>query len=428
MHQNNTSVKLAKATLWLFLAGVAVRGAEGLDGNWPRWRGPQDQGRGAPNATLPTQLSGPQNLLWKAALPGKGCSTPIVWERRIYLTAPVEGQDAVLAFDWEGRLLWQTILGPERKGKHRNGSGSNPSLAADGQGLYAYFKSGLLARLDLAGGVTWKTGLQERYGQDSLFWDIGSSPVLTKQDVVVAVMHHGNSFLAAFDKANGAVHWKVARNYETPLEGDHSYATPIVLQKGGQETVLVWGALHLTAHRAEDGQILWSCGDFNPEATTYWPAVSSAVVAGDMVVVPYGRGARLHGIRLGGTGDVTATHRAWLRKDTGSFVPTPSVSQGRVYLLRDRGEMECIDAGTGKTVGSGALPKDSSNYYASPLVAGGHVYAAREDGVVFVARVEGKFEVVSENDMGERIIASPVAVANRLLLRGEKNLFCLGTK
>lgn len=428
MHQNNTSVKLAKATLWLFLAGAAARGAEGLDGNWPRWRGPQDQGSGAPNATLPTQLSGPQNLLWKAALPGKGCSTPIVWERRIYLSAPVEGQDAVLAFDGEGRLLWQTVLGPERKGKHRNGSGSNPSLAADGQGLFAYFKSGLLARLDLAGGVTWKTGLQERFGQDSLFWDIGSSPVLTKQDVVVAVMHHGNSFLAAFDKATGAVHWKVARNYETPLEGDHSYATPIVLPKDGQEIVLVWGALHLTAHRAEDGQILWSCGDFNPEATTYWPAVSSAVVAGDMVVVPYGRGARLHGIRLGGTGDVTATHRAWLRKDTGSFVPTPSVSQGRVYLLRDRGEMECIDAGTGKTVWSGALPKDGSNYYASPLVAGGHVYAAREDGVVFVARVEGKFEVVSENDMGERIIASPVAVANRLLLRGEKNLFCLGTK
>ena len=59
-------------------------------------------------------------------------------------------------------------------------------------------------------------------------------------------------------------------------------------------------------------------------------------------------------------------------------------------------------------------------------MADGKIYAAREDGVVFVARVDGKFELLAENDMRERIIASPVPVANRLLLRGEKHLFCAG--
>jgi outer membrane protein assembly factor BamB len=157
-------------------------------------------------------------------------------------------------------------------------------------------------------------------------------------------------------------------------------------------------------------------------------AVASPVIAGQIAVVPYGRGECLHGVKLGGNGDVTSTHRAWERNDTGAFVPTPAECRGRVYLLRDRGEIECLDPATGKTVWSGRLPRKSSNYYASPTVADGKIYAAREDGMVFVTTAEGKFEVLAENDMGERIIASPVPVAGRLLLRGEKHLFCVGTR
>ena len=63
--------------------------------------------------------------------------------------------------------------------------------------------------------------------------------------------------------------------------------------------------------------------------------------------------------------------------------------------------------------------------YLWALVAGGLLYAIREDGVVFVARVEGKFEILAENRMDERIIASPVAVSDRLLIRGERQLFCI---
>ena len=242
------------------------------------------------------------------------------------------------------------------------------------------------------------------------------------------MMHPGESWLAAFDKITGELHWKVARNYTTPTEGDHSYATPILMQHEGKEALLVWGAQHLTAHAAADGKVLWSVGDFNPESKNNWVVVGSPVIAGDTVVVPYGRGSRLHGIKLGGVGDVTATHRAWLRQNTGTFVPTPAEYKGRVYLGRDHGEIECIDPATGKTLWSDALPKDKSSYYSSPTLADGKLYFAREDGVIFVARVEGKFELLAENDMGERIIAAPVPVANRLLLRGEKHLFCVAVK
>ena len=395
--------------------------------NWPRWRGPRDNGS-TELGTYPVKWDATTSLLWKAPLPGKGCSTPIVWNQRIYVTAPVEGKDALLAFDWSGKPLWQTSLGPERKGKSNNGSGSNPSPATDGKGIFIYFKSGNLAAVDMDGKLRWKTNLQERFGGDTLFWDIGTSPVLTEKDVVVAVMHHGNSYLAAFDKLSGELHWKVARNYETPPEGDHGYTTPILIRHQGKEALLVWGANHVTAHDAADGKILWMCGDFNPEGTVNWPACASPVIAGDIAVVTYGRGSRLHGIKLGGTGDVTATHRVWKRDDTGSFVPTPAEYKGRVYLLHDKGKVECLDPATGKTLWTGALPKNSNSYYSSPTLADGKLYAAREDGVVFVAQIEGKFEVLAENNMGERIIAAPVAVSNRLLLRGDNHLFCVGAE
>ncbi len=392
--------------------------------NWPRWRGPRDNGSNE-SGSYPVKWDSSTNVLWTAPLPGKGCSTPIVWNERIYLTTPSEGQDTLLAFDWSGKELWRTAVGAERPGKNRNGSGSNPSPATDGTAIFTCFKSGNLAAFEMDGTVRWKTNLLERFGKDTLYWDYGTSPVLTEKDVIATMMHHGESYLAAFDKKTGELRWKVARNFVTPTEGDHSYATPIAIRHEGKEALLVWGGQHLTAHDAATGATLWTCGDFNPDSKNNWVAVASPVVAGNIAVVPYGRGSRLHGIKLGGSGDVTATHRAWVREDTGSFVPSPIEYKGRVYLVRDRGQVECIDPANGKTVWTGELPKAGPSYYSSPVAADGKIYAAREDGVIFVVKIDGGFEVLSENKMGEPVIASPVPVANRLLIRGEKNLFCI---
>jgi outer membrane protein assembly factor BamB len=427
---NNLSINRIPLTGVMALIALMSSVAAEDQGNWPRWRGPHDNGSAAQGA-YPVKWDS-TNVLWKAPLPGKGCSTPIVWAKQIVLTAPSDGLDAALAFDWAGKPLWQTTFGPEQKGKNRNGSGSNPSPATDGQGLFVYFKSGTLAALEMNGQVRWQTNLIAGFGPVNLYWDQGTSPVLTEKTVVIARMHHGESWLAAFDKATGKLCWKVPRNYETPVEGDESYTTPILLRHQGKEAILVWGAEHLTVHDAGDGQLLWSCGDFNPRAMGNWPTVAAPVVAGDIVVVAGGRAdrgqPRLFGIKLGGQGDVTATRRVWKREDAGTFVPTPAEDNGRIYLLRDQGEMECLDPATGRTLWEGAFPKGSTKFYASPVMAGGKLYAAREDGVVFVAQVEGEFKVLAENRMEERIIASPVPVSGRLLIRGEKHLFCVGAK
>jgi outer membrane protein assembly factor BamB len=403
----------------------ALPAAEGAD--WPHWRGPEDNGC-ASQGTYPVKWDA-ASVLWKADLPGKGCSTPIVWAKRIFLTAPTNGQDAALAFDWDGRLLWQTVFGAAERGKRANSSGCNPSAVTDGASVFVRFKSGTLAALDFEGKVRWQTNLVTAFGPDSLFWDLGTSPVLVENAVVIARMHHGDSWLAAFDKASGKILWKVPRNYETAVEGDNSYTSPVVIRQQGQEVILTWGGEHLTAHAAADGRLLWSCGDFNPQGTGFWPTVASPVVVGDIALVYAGRAdkgqPRLHAIKLGGSGDVTATHRLWKRQDTGTFVPTPAVYQGRVYLLRDGGDIECLDPVKGETLWKGSVARGGRAFYSSPVIAGGKLYVARDDGAVFVGKLGDKFELLAENDMGEQIIASPVPVGNRLLLRTDRHLFCV---
>ncbi|HHM12941.1 MAG TPA: Pyrrolo-quinoline quinone [Planctomycetaceae bacterium] len=415
------------AGLLALIASSPVIGA-GPDSNWPTWRGPQDHGsRTAGN--LPLRWK-PEDVLWKVRLPGKGCSTPIVYEGRIYVTTPAEGRDAVMALDANGKVLWQTEFGKEVPGKHRNASGCNASPVTDGDTIFVYFKSGTFAAVDMDGKIRWQMNLIERFGPEILYWDHGTSPVLTKRHVVMARIHQGDSWLAAFDKKTGKLAWKVARNYKTPREGDHGYTTPLVIEHQGKEAILVWGAQHVTLHDAADGKLIWSCGGFNPEGNPLWPTVASPVVCGDVVVVPFGRNdrgiPRLHGIRVAGEGDVTATHRLWKRTDIGTFVPTPAVYNGHVYVLGDRGRLVCIDPESGKTRWSAQFPKHRSKFYGSPLIVANRLYAVREDGTVFVAKIDPDFELLAENPMGEPIIASPVPLGDRLLLRGWKHLYCVG--
>ena len=414
------------AALLISYGPTSSHGADATD--WRSWRGPAGFGS-VEQGTYPVRF-GAEKYRWRAELPGRGCSTPILLDGAIYLTSPASGKDALLSFDLDGRPRLRIEFDQENPGKHRNGSGSNASPVTDGRAVFVYFKSGTFAAVELDGRVRWKTNLVERFGPDTLFWDHGTSPVLTEKHVVMARMHQGESWLAAFDKTTGEIAWKVPRNYTTPVECDHGYSTPVVMSYRGRESILVWGAEHLTIHDAADGRNVWSCGNFNPEGNKLWPAIATPVVVGDMAVIAYGRNdrgvPRLFGIRLAGEGDMTATAHVWKRDDVGTFVPTPAVHRGQVVLVRDGGETAGLDPATGKTVWEGAFPKHRAKFYASPLCAGDLLYAPREDGRVFTARIAGdRFEVLAENDMGESVIGSPVPAGGRLLLRGEKHLFCL---
>jgi outer membrane protein assembly factor BamB len=397
--------------------------------HWSSWRGPLNTGS-IDSGEFPDSVDA-KYVKWKAELPGKGCSTPISLDENIFLTSSAKGMDAVLSFDSSGKQRWITSFAKEDPGKHRNGSGSNASPVTDGKLVYVYFKSGTFAALDLNGKVIWQMNLVEQYGKDTLFWDHGTSPALTEKYVIMSRMHQGESWIAAFEKNSGKLAWKIARNYSVPVECDHGYTTPLIIQYNGKESILTWGAEHVTIHDASTGEMTWSCGNFNPDGSKLWPAIASPVIVDDIVVIAYGRNdrgiPRLHGIKLAGNGDTTATNHVWKRDDVGTFVPTPAIHQGNVILVRDHGEVESVNPKTGQTNWKGAFPKSRANFYSSPLVAGDKVIAPREDGVVFVGKIhENQFSVLSETDLGEPIIGSPIPLNDNILIRGEKHLYCFG--
>lgn len=423
---------MKRVLLCLTAALAAAASAAPKAADWPSWRGPSASG-----STVQGEYPGKWTLAdvaWKTPLPGMGVSTPITWKDRIYLTTPAEDQDAVLALDRSGKQVWLTKLGPASAPRHRSlASSCNASPVTDGKSLFVRFRSGRLAALDMDGKVRWQFNINERFGPEELYWDQGASPAVTENLLIVSRMHHGESWVAGFDKMTGEQRWLQKRNFEVPAENDNGYTTPIPFRYKGKPALLIWGSDHLTAHSAADGSVLWTCGGFNPGAVKNWPAIASPVLHNGIAVVPVGRDdrpnqARLHGIRIDGEGDVTGTHRAWQREDVGVFCSTPVEYKGKVYLLRHRGGVVCVDPATGKTLWQDAFPRGSGSFYSSPVIANGILYAAREDGVIFTARIEDKFELLSENDLGERVVASPVPAFNSLLVRSDKTLFCVAAK
>ena len=409
------------ALILIFTTSIATAG------NWPNWRGPNGNGVAEPG-TYPTKWTNSENVVWKLSLPGRGASTPTVWDEKIILTYGHDDKNVVLCLDKSGKELWKTSVGADSKGKHAKASGSNPSAVTDGKHVFVYFKSGDLACLTLDGKQVWTTNLQAKFGNDTLWWDLGTSPVLSKENVIVACMQTGPSYLAAVNNQSGELAWKVDRQLDAPLEAAQSYSTPIVMEDGDKETIYVLGADHVTAHAGADGKELWRVGGLNPGQEKFYRSISGPVIADGLLVAPYARGGSVTGIELGGQGDVTKSHVKWTRLSMGADVPSPVATDGKVYVCRDRGSVATLDLKTGDVIGETQLEKSRSAFSASPVLAGGNLYVTREDGTTFVLDAK-TLALVSTNALGdgEQTVATPVFVNGRILLRTYNTLYCIGS-
>ena len=416
---------------WVFLMAGVIAGPLAAE-NWPAWRGAGGNGA-ATGKQPPSDLEG--KLLWKSELPGRGCSTPIVWEDRVYVTCPISEKDGLLAFDATGKELWRRDFGALTPGRgQRVGSAANSSPITDGKVVIAYFKSGTVVCLSLDGSPRWQINLQERYGKDTLWWDQGTSPVFAAGRVVIAVMQTGGeSYLVSLDLETGKEIWKTARKYETAPESGDSYTTPHVVRVNGQDLIVSWGADHLTGHDAVTGKLVWECGGFNPKNEGMQRVIASAVVNDDIAVVPFNRGNELAAIRLDGRGDVSASHWSWRDDKIGTDAATPVLHDGKVYVLKDggpqRGRLTCLEAKTGKHLWETNLPKAAQVYYSSPLIAGDRFFSVREDGTLISGRIgDSGLLDLKTYPLEEGVISSPISANGRLLVRGDKHLFCFGEK
>lgn len=386
---------------------------------WPRWRGPSGQGHVAGEAAgYLDRWSGIDDALWKTEVPGRGNSSPIVWGDRIFLTTAYEGgaRRSILAFRRsDGKKLWETFVpdaSPEDAHPKNTRASSTP--ATDGERVYAYFGNHGLLAVDFEGKRVWHVEM----GPFTAYHGTASSPLLHDGKVIVVQDHSGASFIAAFDAATGREIWRTARRARV------GWNTPIAIQVGEREEIVVSGQQEVVAYHPDQGRELWRV-----KGNTF-EAIPTPVVGHGMLFASSGRGGPTLAIRPGGSGDVTDTHIVWKTPKGSPFVPSTVLHDGVLYMVNDMAAIAtAYDAKTGELLWQGRLGQAKrEGFSSSPVVVGDKVFFTNDDGQTFVLKAGRELEILHVNEMGERVLASPALVDGTWYWRTEGHLLAIGRK
>lgn len=423
---NPPRVRVLSLMACLFAASMVV-GAAGVE-EWHQFRGPGGQGvsRGS---VLPTSWAVDRNLIWKAALPGAGGSGAVVHGERIFLTSysgyavPGSGPGDIGALQrhvlclkrGDGSVMWKKDVAaaqPEEPKVRDHGYASSTPLV-DGERVYIFLgKSGVLA-FDHDGRELWKADV----GTKTHGWGSATSPVLYRDLVIINASVESES-LIALDRRTGKEVWRAGGMKE-------SWNTTILVPvEGGRQELVVAVFGKVLGFDPDNGAPLWSCA-----TGIGWYMVPGLVNDGDKVYCIGGRTGGALAVRAGGRGDVTQSRRLWTL-NKGSNVSSPLLHEGHLYWMHENlGIAYCVDASTGKLVYEERIPK-ASQFYASPVLADGRIHAVDRGGGTVVLAAKPVFEVIARNDLRDRssFDASPTVDGNRLLIRSDKFLYCVGAK
>jgi outer membrane protein assembly factor BamB len=399
--------------MFVFLASVsAVRSDD-----WPGWRGPA--GTGITSETnLPVSWSATDKVRWKVPLEGAGVSSPVVVGERVFLTASdgrLNDQLHITCYDRnKGHLLWHVKLfgSALSDGQYAPGGMAVPTPAADAKRLYALFGTGDLVCLDHDGKPVWIRSLAQEYGPFRNRWGMAASPLLVGDLLVIQVDHWGESYLLGIDAATGANRWRTVRGASV------NWSTPLAVRVKGRTQIIATGTYQVKGYDAKDGSELWSVRGLEMQC------IPSPVTENGMVYAVSGRKNFTLAIKLDGQrGDLTKSHLIWKAKAGATYVPSPVCYESRYYYVEDTGIANCLDARTGKPLWRERL---NGQFHASLVAGDGKVYFTSMEGAVSVVKAGKEFELLSRNEMGETIMASPAVSGGQLFLRGDKHLFCIG--
>ncbi len=416
------------AGLMLFSVPLMTPSAQ-AEADWSRFRGADGFARAA--AAVPITWDDQTHVVWKTNLPGKGTSSPVVWTDHIYLTAytgygqeesnPGKPEDLklhVLAFDRvTGKSLWDTSFAaehvkPEYNGQVTNHGYATPTPVCDDLGVYAYFGPNGLTAYSHDGKKRWAVSL----GTTSKGFGSASSPLLYGDLVIVNASIEGGAMVAV-DRRTGKTAWRV-ENVQS------AWTTPVVgkAPDGSDELILSQKGT-ISGIDPKTGKQLWSCTGVQDYV------VPCPVVHDGIAYCLGGRKNQAIAVRLGGRGDVSATHVVW-SLNVGANVTSPVVHDGHLYWASDRGIATCIQLADGKEIYRERMPT-RTRVYASIILAGQYLYAPMREGGVLVMPAAPRFEITAQNVFKQDnvpIDASPAVTGDRLLLRTNRFLYCIGAQ
>jgi outer membrane protein assembly factor BamB len=446
--------------------------------NWERFRGPNGTGVST-DRRLPTDIDRDKGVVWSVKLP-KGNSSPMVVNGRIYLTGHEGDQRFVLCVDAAtGQERWRRSLPRLHEDRFHSSNGpTTPTPTTDGRRIFVYLPEVGLLGFDRDGRELWRVPL----GPFASVHGMASSPVYVAGRVVLLVDTPMEAFLVAFEPGSGRQVWRTER----PPGTMGTFTTPTVArQETDRAQVIVAGAEELTGYLAATGERVWWARGVSmapnappfvtgdsvysiepPDAASPGPfsdilkqfdanqdrRITRAEVARDLfwsetlkgLDVRRGnadgavtedewmkaavKGDRIGGLvrtRLGGTGDVTATHVVW-RYDKGlPYLTAALLYEGVLYSIRN-GTLTTFSPETGALLKQKRLMNALGEYYASPIAGDGKIYFVSIDGQVTVVKAGAEWEILSTGDLQERVVATPAISDGRVYIRTDSMLYCFG--
>jgi outer membrane protein assembly factor BamB len=418
--------------------------------NWPQFRGADARGV-LDSDNLPATWSATENVAWKADIPGRGWSSPVVWGNQVFLTTVVslgeteepkkglyfggDRKDAPdLIHQWKvyaidlatGKLNWERQVheGKPEAPRHLKNSYASETPTTDGERLYAYFGGVGLFCFDLAGSPVWEKRIAPKkmaYG-----WGTAASPILDGDRLYLINDNEEESYLQALDKKTGDEIWRVAR------EEGSNWSTPYIWKNSQRTEIVTPGSDAVRAYDL-DGKLLWSLTGMSSIT------IATPYAEGDLLYISSGyvgdkKHRPIYAIRPGASGDISLAEGettnawiAWSQPMSAPYNPTTLVYRDRLYVLYDRGTLSCYDAKTGAPLYEGEKLPQGAGYTASPWASNGNVFCLNEDGITHVVRAGDSFEVLHSNaltddDMG---MATPALTPDRLLLRTATRLYAI---
>lgn len=420
--------RLVPSTALLLLSALASSPVASAE-NWPGFRGPTHQGHSAETG-VPLKWSATENIAWKAAVPGEGWSSPIVWGDHVFLTTATENGEScrVLALDRAtGRVLWnREVFRQVPRRKEGRNSYATPTPATDGRRVYACFGDGSFAAVTFAGELAWTNRTHPFYGQHGL----GTSPIL--HDGLLVMARDGSSdgddktlgwqkpwdqsYVLALDAETGRQRWKGSRGLSRISHG----VPAIWTAPGGRPQVVTEAGDVVQGFDLATGERLWS------SLVTGEGKVPSTVLGDGLVFTAGGWGGRetIKAFRLGGRGDLGETNLVWEQRKGTPKVPSLLHLRPHLFALTDGGIASCLKADSGEIVWQERV---GGNFSASPVAAEGRLYLLGDSGETTVLAAGPEFTVLARNPLGEKAQASIAVSGGRLYIRTEQSLFAVAT-
>lgn len=412
--------------------------------NWPQWRGPHGNGISTEQG-IATTWSRTDNVAWRLPLPGPGGATPVVWGDHIFVTTTVgegDGADLVLiCASTDGKELWQKKVGSGNKNARVvEGNSASPSPSTDGQHVWCFFGTGVLACYDFSGKEIWKFDVQDRYGRFDIQFGMTSTPVLDGNALYLQLIHGtwGGDYrvgkVIKLNKRNGAELWAVDRPTNAEDECKHSYASPILYDDGQHRFLLTHGGDCTAAFSLETGREVGRLSQLNGPSPlnkgqydNTFRFIATPSGGDGLIVIPTAKGGPLVAVNVRDDikGDVNQHPDAirWTYRQTPD-VSIPLILDGLVYCLMKNGQVFVLDADDGRELNLKRI--HAAEHRASPVYADGHIYLCARDGVCTVLKAGPDLEVVAENSVGdEPITASPVISNGTLYLRSFDALYAI---